>query len=96
MVPTSILKSCTAKATITPKVMTLTDMKTDQNQYIGCLIKVQNAEFDAKVLCSILHQMVTLLIEQINDATQPINYSTELLEIVVLLLLLIRNYLQER
>ena len=52
MVPTSILKSCTAKVTITPKVMTLADMKTANDQYIGCLIKVQNAEFDAKVLCS--------------------------------------------
>ena len=52
MVPTSILKSCSAKATITPKVMTLADMKTDKDQYIGCLIKVENAEFDAKVLCS--------------------------------------------
>ena len=52
MVPTSILKSCTAKVTITPKVMTLTDMKTANDQYIGCLVKVQNAEFDAKVLCS--------------------------------------------
>ena len=52
MVPTSILKSCSAKATITPKVMTLADMKTANDQYIGCLIKVENAEFDAKVLCS--------------------------------------------
>ena len=52
MVPTSILKSCSAKATITPKVMTLADMKTANDQYIGCLVKVQNAEFDAKVLCS--------------------------------------------
>ena len=52
MVPTSILKSCTAKVTITPKVMTLADMKTANDQYIGCLVKVQNAEFDAKVLCS--------------------------------------------
>ncbi len=52
MVSTSILKSCTAKVTITPKVMTLADMKTDKDQYIGCLIKVENAEFDAKVLCS--------------------------------------------
>lgn len=52
MVPTSILKSCTAKVTITPKVMTLADMKTANDQYIGCLVKVQNAEFDAKVICS--------------------------------------------
>lgn len=52
MVPTSILKSCAAKVTITPKVMTFADMKTANDQYIGCLIKSENVEFDAKVLCS--------------------------------------------
>ena len=52
MVPTSILKSCAAKVTITPKVMTFADMKAANDQYIGCLIKSENAEFDAKVLCS--------------------------------------------
>jgi len=52
MVPTSILKSCAAKVTITPKVMTFADMKAANDQYIGCLIKSENVEFDAKVLCS--------------------------------------------
>ena len=69
MVPTSILKSCSAKATITPKVMTLADMKTDKDQYIGCLIKVENAEFDAKVLCSTYAPDGYTVDRQINDPT---------------------------
>ena len=69
MVPTSILKSCTAKATITPKVMTLADMKTANDQYIGCLIKVENAEFDAKVLCSTYAPDGYTVDRQINDPT---------------------------
>lgn len=52
MVPTNIVKSCAAKATITPKVMTFADMKAANDQYIGCLVKSENVEFDAKVLCS--------------------------------------------
>ena len=69
MVPTSILKSCSAKATITPKVMTLADMKTDKDQYIGCLIKVENAEFDEKVLCSTYAPDGYTVDRQINDPT---------------------------
>ena len=69
MVPTSILKSCSAKATITPKVMTLADMKTANDQYIGCLIKVENAEFDAKVLCSTYAPDGYTVDRQINDPT---------------------------
>lgn len=69
MVPTSILKSCSAKATITPKVMTLADMKTDKDQYIGCLIKIENAEFDEKVLCSTYAPDGYTVDRQINDPT---------------------------
>ncbi len=69
MVPTSIFKSCSAKATITPKVMTLADMKTANDQYIGCLIKVENAEFDAKVLCSNYAPDGYTVDRQINDPT---------------------------
>ena len=69
MVPTSILKSCAAKVTITPKVMTLADMKTANDQYIGCLVKVQNAEFDAKVLCSNFAPDGYTVDRQINDPT---------------------------
>lgn len=69
MVPTNIVKSCTAKVTITPKVMTLADMKTANDQYIGCLVKVQNAEFDAKVLCSNFAPDGYTVDRQINDPT---------------------------
>ena len=69
IVPASILKSCTAKVTITPKVMTLADMKTANDQYIGCLVKVQNAEFDAKVLCSNFAPDGYTVDRQINDPT---------------------------
>ncbi|GGP03190.1 hypothetical protein GCM10010992_10600 [Cloacibacterium rupense] len=69
MVPTSILKSCAAKVEITPKVMTLADMKTANDQYIGCLVKVQNAEFDAKVLCSNYAPDGYTVDRQINDPT---------------------------
>lgn len=69
MVPTNIVKSCTAKVTIIPKVMTLADMKTANDQYIGCLVKVQNAEFDAKVLCSNFAPDGYTVDRQINDPT---------------------------
>lgn len=67
----SIVRSCTDKATIVPKEMTITDIKNaaDQNQYMGCLIKVPNAEFDAKVLCSIYAPTGFTVDRAINDAT---------------------------
>ena len=49
-----VVRSCTEKATMVPKEMTLASMGTTNDQYLGCLIKVPNAEFDAKVLCSCL------------------------------------------
>jgi hypothetical protein len=77
MVFTSIVRSCTEKATIVPKEMTLTDIRTmlakpvllDQNQYLGCLIKVPNAEFDARALCSIYAPDGFTVDRAINDAT---------------------------
>ncbi len=50
---TSILRSCANKVTIIPKVMTLAQMVSANDQYLGCLIQVDNAEFDSKSLCSI-------------------------------------------
>jgi hypothetical protein len=56
-----------------PKEMTLTQIRNaaDQNQYLGCLIKVSNAEFDAKVLCSIYapDNSSSPVDRAINDAT---------------------------
>jgi hypothetical protein len=47
MVFSSIVRSCSEKATIVPKELTITQIRnaTDQNQYIGCLIKIPNASY---------------------------------------------------
>lgn len=72
MVATSILRSCNPKVSITPKTMTLADMKTTNDQYIGCLVKVPNAEFDAKVLCSNYAPDGYTVDRQINDPTSTL------------------------
>lgn len=71
MVFSSIVRSCSEKATIVPKELTITQIRnaTDQNQYIGCLIKIPNAEFDAKVLCSIYAPSGFTVDRALNDAT---------------------------
>ena len=71
MVFNSIVRSCSEKATIVPKELTITQIRnaTDQNQYIGCLIKIPNAEFDAKVLCSIYAPSGFTVDRALNDAT---------------------------
>ena len=71
LVFSSIVRSCTEKATIVPKELTLTQIRSaaDQNQYMGCLIKVPNAEFDAKVLCSIYAPENFTVDRTLNDAT---------------------------
>lgn len=68
----SIIRSCSDKATLVPKEMTLADMKTANDQYIGCLIKVPNAEFDAKVLCSQFAPDGATVDKQINDPTTSV------------------------
>jgi hypothetical protein len=50
-VPSHIYRDCSVKATIVPKVMTFAQMVTANDKYIGCLIQVNNAEFDGKSLC---------------------------------------------
>lgn len=47
-----VFRSCQEKVTIVPKVMTLADMRTANDQYLGTLIKVENAEFHQNVLCN--------------------------------------------
>ena len=68
---TSIVRSCTDKATIVPKEMTITSITSapDQNQYMGCLIKIPNAEFDARALCSIYAPTGFTVDRALNDAT---------------------------
>lgn len=50
-IPAHIYRDCSVKATIVPKVMTFAQMVAANDKYIGCLIQVNNAEFDSKVLC---------------------------------------------
>ena len=71
LVFSSVVRSCTEKATMVPKEMTLASMGTANDQYLGCLIKVSNAEFDAKVLCSIYapDNSSSPVDRAINDAT---------------------------
>lgn len=69
LVFSSVVRSCTEKATMVPKEMTLASMGTTNDQYLGCLIKVPNAEFDAKVLCSIYAPDGFTVDRQLNDPT---------------------------
>ncbi|WP_144281466.1 DUF5689 domain-containing protein [Chryseobacterium echinoideorum] len=52
LVPAKIFRSCTVRAEIIPKVMTSLQMVSTNDQYIGCLIQMNNAEFDSRVLCT--------------------------------------------
>lgn len=49
--PNHIFRDCNIRETIVPKVMTSAQMISANDQYIGCLIQMNNAEFDQKVLC---------------------------------------------
>lgn len=51
IIPKTIFRSCADKAVIVPKVVTLAELGTNFDQYIGILAKVQNAEFDQSTLC---------------------------------------------
>lgn len=51
MLPNNFVKSCTEKATIVPKVMTLADLKPANDALVGALIQINNAEFHANTLC---------------------------------------------
>lgn len=69
MVPTNIFKSCDPAGTVVPKVMTLAEMNTTNDRFLGCLIQVPNAEFDAKALCSVFAPAGTSVDRQLNDPT---------------------------
>lgn len=68
-VPTKIFRSCTVREKIVPKVMTLAQMVAANDQYIGCLIQVNNAEFDSRVLCSNYAPNGVTVDRRINDGT---------------------------
>ncbi len=69
MMNTNLIRSCETKAVIIPKEMTLAEMRTANDQYLGCLIKVPNAEFDAKALCAQFAPNGENADRQINDPT---------------------------
>ena len=67
--PKVIIRSCSEKATIVPKVMTLGDMIKGNEQYLGCLVKIENAEFAAKHLCQQFAPTGSSADKQLIDAT---------------------------
>lgn len=67
MVTEHIKRSCDPLAQIVPKVMTFAQMVSANDQYLGCLIQVNNAEFDSKVLCSTFAPPSTTVDRAIND-----------------------------
>ena len=68
----NVIRSCSTKATIVPKVMKLNEMGTRNDQYVGCLIKVENAEFDKKSLCMQYAAEGTSVDRQLNDPTSSV------------------------
>ena len=47
-----IFRDCDVRVNIIPKVMTLTEMVSANDNLIGCLIKINNVEFDGRALCT--------------------------------------------
>ncbi|MFL9834718.1 DUF5689 domain-containing protein [Chryseobacterium terrae] len=52
LVPARIFRSCSIRENIIPKVMTSAQMVSANDQYIGCLIQMNDAEFDSRILCT--------------------------------------------
>lgn len=52
LVPARIFRSCSIRENIVPKKMTSLQMVSANDQYIGCLIQMDNAEFDNRILCT--------------------------------------------
>lgn len=51
-VPSRVFRSCSIRENIIPKIMTSVQMVSANDQYIGCLIQMNNAEFDNRILCT--------------------------------------------
>ncbi len=68
-VTTHIYRSCTTSATIVPKVMTLGELGTANDQYVGTLIQINNAEFAARYLCMQYAPEGTSADRQLTDPT---------------------------
>ena len=67
-IPSAIFKSCTIQEKITPKVLTLQEMATN-DKLLGALIQVNNAEFDSKALCGNFAPNGFSVDRQLNDPT---------------------------
>ena len=51
MLQTNVIRSCTTKAKIIPKVMKLADVKSANDALVGALVQINNAEFHSNTLC---------------------------------------------
>lgn len=69
VLPAAMLRSCTAKVPIVPKVLTLAEMGTANDALLGVLVQINNAEFDSKVLCTTFAPEGTSVDKQLNDPT---------------------------
>ena len=52
LISSKIFRSCSVREKIVPKIMTCSEMISANDRFIGCLIQVDNAEFDSRVLCT--------------------------------------------
>lgn len=51
-IPAHVYRDCNVRAAIVPKIMTLAQMVSANDDFIGCLIQIDNAEFDSRSLCT--------------------------------------------
>lgn len=68
-VAANLIKSCTTSAKIVPKVMTLKELGVANDQYVGVLVEIKNAEFAAKHLCMQYAPAGTSVDRQLIDPT---------------------------
>jgi len=68
-VPTHIYRSCGEKEKIVPKVMKLNELGTANDQYVGVLVQINNAEFARNTMCMQYAPEATSVDRQLNDAT---------------------------
>lgn len=52
LISSKIFRSCSVRENIVPKIMTCSQMVSANDRFIGCLIQVNNSEFDSRVLCT--------------------------------------------
>lgn len=67
-----IIRSCKVRANIIPKVMKLSELNSSTTALIGTLIQVDNAEFDARNLCTTFADPGTSVDKMITDPTTSV------------------------